>query len=241
MTRDEVLISLFPDGHRITIEAGILLGDAELPAFGPIHVIGVHGGSALGSDEAAQLSRRVLEIAAETSTTPILILLDSGSQRMSRRDEQLGLNEYLAHLAKCLVFADMHGHPTAALLYGHTAAGAFLATALAARVLLATPGAHPEVMDLASMSRVTKLPVDVLQERARSTTVFAPGLDNLARTGAVAQVLDPLRPLAGQLAGIHVSGMPAADTRDVLGRQRCGRSRAADVAARVHELACTPI
>ncbi|MDI9682600.1 biotin-independent malonate decarboxylase subunit gamma, partial [Burkholderia cenocepacia] len=47
------------------------------------------------------------------------------------------------------------------------------------------PGAEPEVMDLPSMSRVTKLPIDVLKEMARSTPVFAPGLDNLVKMGAV--------------------------------------------------------
>ena len=238
MTRDEVLKSLFPHGDRITIEQGILHGVADLPPCGPIHVLGVHGGSALGVDEAARLSRHVLDIAAGTSGAPILILLDSDSQRMSRRDEQLGLNEYLAHLAKCLVFADLCGHPTAALLYGHTAAGAFLATALATRVLLALPGAHQQVMDLASMARVTKLSLEVLEQKARSTAVFAPGLDNLARTGAVSQILDPQRSLAAQLAAVLTAGAAAGDVRDALGSERRGRPRAAAIAARVYDLAC---
>jgi malonate decarboxylase gamma subunit len=81
-------------------------------------------------------------------------------------------------------------------LYGHAAAGAFLATALATRMLLALPGADPEVMDLPSMARVTKLSLDVLREKAQSTAVFAPGLDNLVKTGGVARVLDPGLPLA---------------------------------------------
>ena len=44
---------------------------------------------------------------------------------MSKRDELLGLNEFLAHLAKCLIYADMQGRQTVGLLYGHSAAGAF--------------------------------------------------------------------------------------------------------------------
>ncbi|WP_279609178.1 biotin-independent malonate decarboxylase subunit gamma, partial [Burkholderia cepacia] len=143
---------------------------------------------------------RVLDIVRRGGDTPILVLVDSASQRMSKRDELLGLNECLAHLAKSLMLASLRGHPTIGLLYGGTAAGALIATALATRVLLALHGAEPAVMDLPSISRVTKLPLEVLQEMAKSTAVFAPGLDNLAQTGAVDAVLDPAQPLGAQLA-----------------------------------------
>ena len=168
------------------------------------------------------------------------MLIDSDSQRKSKRDELLGLNEFLAHLAKSLLFADRHGHPTIGLLYGHTAAGAFIATALATRALLALPGAEPAVMDLPSMARVTKLSIEILEEKARSTPVFAPGLDNLAQTGGVASVLDPGRSLAEQLetalyAFAQLPGLK--DVRDQWGKERKGRPKAADIAERVHELA----
>jgi malonate decarboxylase gamma subunit len=53
---------------------------------------------------------------------------------MAKRDELLGLNEFLAHLAKCLIYADILAHHRPAL---GRAAGAFLATALATRALRA--------------------------------------------------------------------------------------------------------
>ena len=162
-------------------------------------VIGVDGRAAVGVEEAAWLSRKVLEALRAGGTDPILVLVDSDSQRMSKRDELLGLSEFLAHLAKCLIYADAQGHPTVGLLYGHTAAGAFIATALATRTLLALPGAEPAVMDLPSMARVTKLPIEVLKDKAKSTPVFAPGLDNMAQSGGVSQVLDPRASLAAQL------------------------------------------
>lgn len=87
-------------------------------------------------------------------------------------------------------------------------------------------------MDLPSMSRVTKLPIDVLKEMARSTAVFAPGLDNLVKMGAVDAVLDPARALDAQLA--EWLGKPA----DRVDRRAArGRPVAADVAARVEALA----
>jgi len=168
---------------------------------------------------------------------PILILVDSDSQRMSKREELLGLNEYLAHLAKAVIHADLQGHATVGLLFGHTAAGAFIATALAARTLVALPGAQPEVMDLPSMARVTKLSIETLQEKAKSTPIFAPGLENLAQTGAVFATWDEKRPLAQQLQGLLDERRAHHDQRAALGKERDGRPKAADIQERVHELA----
>ncbi|SFI10820.1 biotin-independent malonate decarboxylase, gamma subunit [Bradyrhizobium sp. Gha] len=93
------------------------------------------------------------------------------------------LSEYLSHLAKTLLLAEAEGHRTIGLLYGGSAAGAFIVTALATGTLVALPGAHPSVMDLPSMARVTKLPIEVIKAKAEATPVFAPGLDNMVMSG----------------------------------------------------------
>ena len=237
MTLDDILTSLFPRGHDVANDKGVLLGSAPSQSGGGAVVIGVAGRTPLGVDEAIRLSRHVLDAVEQGGKGPILVLVDSDSQRMSKRDELLGLNEYLAHLAKCLIYADMQGRPTVGLLYGHSAAGAFLATALATRILVALPGADPAVMDLPSMSRVTKLSIDVLKEKARSTPVFAPGLNNLAQTGAVLTIWDEKTSLAEQLQTLLESIQDAGDQRDRLGKRRNGRPKAADIAERVHDLA----
>jgi malonate decarboxylase gamma subunit len=237
MTLDDILASLFPEGHDVKHDHGLLLGWGPLRAGGRAVVIGVADRTPVGVDEAIRLSRHVLNAMERGDTGPILVLVDSDSQRMSRRDELLGLNEFLAHLAKCLIYADIHGHPTVGLLYGHSAAGALLATALATRVLVALPGAAPEVMDLPSMSKVTKLSIDVLKEKAKSTPVFAPGLDNLAQTGAVLATWDEKTSLAEQLKALLDHTHNSGDQRDRLGRIRNGRPKAADIAERVHDLA----
>ena len=92
-------------------------------------------------------------------------------------------------------------------------------------------------MDLPSMARVTKLPLDVLEDKARSTPVFAPGLDNLAQTGAVLETWDPALSLAEQLQALLGRLGQAGDRRDVLGLERKGRPKAAEIAARVEALA----
>ena len=238
MGLDDILSSLFPLGHAVTVGSdGLILGPGDVAPGRRAEVVGVAGGLALGVEGALVLAGRILEVLGRPHDGPILVLVDSGSQRMSKRDEMLGLSEVLAHLAKALILADLQGIPTIGLLYGHTAAGAFIATALATRALVALPGAEPEVMDLPSMARVTKLPLSVLEDKARETPVFAPGLGNLAQTGAVLETWDPAASLADQLQDLLERLGPAVDRRDALGRERGGRPKAAEIAARVEALA----
>ena len=236
MTLDDILTSLFPDGHDVKNDGGVLSGSAALRSGGRALVVGVADRAPLGVDEALRLSANVLA-SIESGSGPILVIMDSDSQRMSKRDELLGLNEFLAHLAKSLIYADIHGRPAIGILYGHTAAGAFLATAMATRVLVGIPGATPAVMDLPSMSKVTKLSIAVLEEKAESTPVFAPGLQNLAEMGAVHIIWDVAVPLAEQLEKLLADLPGMQDRRDVLGKKRGGRSKAHDIAERVRALA----
>lgn len=231
MTLAEILASLFPDGHSVSVRDGLVTGSGPFEG-GQIRVVGVDGDTPLGVEGALALSRAVLDAVRAGDRAPILVAVDSDSQRMSRRDELLGLNECLAHLAKALLLADRAGHPTIGLIYGHSAAGAFIATALATRVLAALPGANPSVMDLPSVARVTKLPLDTLQEMAKSTPVFAPGIDNMVATGAVHLVLDPETPLDSQIRDL-IAGLPQGDVRDRLGAERGGRPVARAVAEAV--------
>ena len=232
MTLDDILASLFPNGSRIDTTGAMIAGQAILPDGGPIHVLGITQGQPLGVDEAIVLAGRVIEIVKSGDRTPILFLVDSASQRMSKRDELLGLSEYLSHLAKALLLAEADGHRTVSLLYGGSAAGAFIATALSTGTLVALPGAHPAVMDLPSMARVTKLSIDVLKAKAEATPVFAPGLDNMVMTGGIDVVWDDNTPLAPQLSAV-LQRPKGQDDRGRLGAERGGRRKAAEIADRV--------
>jgi len=233
MTLDDVLKGLFSSGHQVKIsDAGWITGAATRKTGGPISVIGVAKGVALGTAGVLPLAAQVLDVVARGGDTPILVLVDTQGQLMARRDEMRGLNEYLGHLAKCLLLASHLGHRTIGLEYGKAAAGAFLATALATDILIGLPGAEPAVMDLPSISRVTKLPEAELLKLAKTTPVFAPGLDHMVLMGAVAKVWDPAQPLDGQLEDALAAASPV-DVRDVLGAERKGRPMSAQVARRV--------
>jgi malonate decarboxylase gamma subunit len=234
MTLDEVLASLFPSGH--TVErgpAGTLHGTAKVEGQGEVTVVGIAGGTPLGVDGAILLAGHVLATVEAGGRAPIVVLVDTASQNMARRDELLGLNEYLAHLAKSLALAAVHGHRTVSVLFGHAAAGAFIATALPSQSLTALPGAEPSVMDLPSISRVTKLPLEELKELAKSTPIFAPGVEPLFATGAVAETWAADEPLAPRLAALLRQPAATSDLRDRIGRERKGRLLAQQIAERV--------
>ena len=233
MTLDDIVGRLFPYGHDIDIGAtNLVTGFGKRRRGGSVAVVGIANGEPLDARGALALAEHVLAAVACGDKCPILVLIDTQGQLMSRRDEMLGLHEYLSHLAKCLLLASNQGHRTIGLEYGKAAAGAFLATALATDILVALPGAEPVVMDLPSMARITKLPLERLQALSNSTPVFAPGLDHFAQTGAVSETWDPDKPLDEQFETTLDRASPI-DRRDQLGAERKGRVLAASVADRV--------
>ncbi|HTB41101.1 MAG TPA: biotin-independent malonate decarboxylase subunit gamma [Reyranella sp.] len=234
MTLDDVLTSLFPTGHQVQRgPAGTLHGLAKVEGHGKVTVVGIVGGTPLGVDAAILLAGHVLAAVEASDRAPIVFLADTSSQNMARRDELLGLNEYLAHLTKSLALAAAHGHRTVSLLFGHAAAGAFIAAALSSQSLVALPGAAPSVMDIPSISRVTKLPLEQLERLAKSTPIFAPGVAPLFAIGAVTQTWAADQPFAPRLADLLRQPVPTSDLRDQIGLERKGRRLAQTIAARV--------
>jgi malonate decarboxylase gamma subunit len=234
MTLDELLPSLFPSGH--TLErgpSGTLHGAAKVEGQGDVTVVGIVGGTPLGVDNAILLAGHVLAAVEAGGRAPIIVLVDTASQNMARRDELLGLNEYLANLTKSLALATVRGHRTVTILFGHAAAGAFIATALSSQSLVALPGAEPSVMDLPSISRVTKLPLEQLKELAKSTPIFAPGVKPLFAIGAETEIWAADQPFAPRLAALLRQPVAASDLRDQIGLERKGRLLARTIAERV--------
>jgi malonate decarboxylase gamma subunit len=234
MTLDEALDWLFPSGHKVEQgPSGTLHGIAKVDGQGEVTVIGIVGGTPLGVDGAILLAGHVLAAVKAGTRAPIVVLVDTASQNMARRDELLGLNEYLAHLIKSLALATIHGHRTVSLLFGHAAAGAFIAAALSSHSLVALPGAQPSVMDLPSISRVTKQPLEKLKTLAKSSPIFAPGVEPLFAIGAVTETWAANEPLAPRLAALLRQPVANSDLRDLIGLERKGRLLARPIAERV--------
>lgn len=240
MTLADLLHALFPAGHDTRVGAeGILSGTASYADGKTAAVLGVVNQTSLGVDGALALAGHVLRIMRDAPGRPIVVLLDGQSQRMRRRDEMLGLNEFLAHLTKCFTLAARAGHRTVGVIFGRIAAGAFISTGLVQDMLVAVPGGDPVVMDLPSIARVTKLPLERLEALAKDTPVFAPGLPYGLPIGAIAEVWDG-GDLAAHLAEALNKPAGGPDRRDALGLERKGRLKAAEIARRITQEATAP-
>ena len=195
-----------------------------------VTVIGARNKAPIGVELAHRMAGAVLETVREHPGRPIVLLVDTSGQRLSRRDELLGVNGYMAHLAKCLELARRSGHRTLGLVYGEAVSGGFLATSLLADVCYALPEAEIRVMNLPAMARVTKIPLERLQELSKTSAVFAPGVENYHRMGAIRALWD------GDLSA-HLEAALAepeeGDRRRQDGEARGGRTLARAVADRV--------
>ena len=229
MTPRELMEKLFPAGCEWAIENNILFGEGAALS-GAVGVIGACNNTALGAAEILQLSRHFLRIMRDHPGRPILMLADACGQRMALGEELLGLHQYIAHLVKLQSLAQRLGHKVIALVYGNSAAGGFVAFGLCAGRTYALPEGDTSVMALSAISRITKLPVEYLEDLAKTVPVFAPGVDNFLRAGGLDGVWNG--DLNECLEQALKSGQ-GCDCRAEPGARRGGRLLAREVARRI--------
>jgi malonate decarboxylase gamma subunit len=97
----------------------------------------------------------------------------------------LGVNGFMAHLAKRLQLARNMGHRIIGLVCSETVSGGFLASSLLADRCYALPESQVRVMNLPAMSRITKIPLERQEELSKSSPAFAPGVRNFLKIGGV--------------------------------------------------------
>jgi malonate decarboxylase gamma subunit len=149
-----LLDALFPLGHSVQRSADVVHGSAQT-ALGTVTVIGCENRLEVGADHALALAAAVLQSTRTQPSQAIVMLVDTAGQRLSRRDELLGINGYFAHLAAALDLARRRGAKLVTLVYGEAVSGGFLSFGLMADHIHALPAAQIRVMDLRAMARVT--------------------------------------------------------------------------------------
>lgn len=233
MKLTDLLDQLFPQGHQVRVDGDVLQGSATTEA-GEVAVIGTTDHAYIGVEIALVLAGHVLDIVRHHPGQPIVMLVDTHGQRLAHHDELLGINGYLAHLGKCLELARTRGHKLVSLVYSEAVSGGFLAFGLMADEIHALADAQVRVMNLAAMARITKIPLERLEELSKVSPVFAPGVENYLKMGGVHSVWEG--DLARQLvAALRREAGP--DRRRELGSERHGRETAQKVAHRVRESA----
>lgn len=154
-------------------------------------VTGVVNEAQLDNQMSCQIAKFVLDTIAKNPKTNFIIMIDSGGQMTTRHAELIGLNRYLAHIAKIIHFARSNGARFFGLVSGKALGGAFIGTALNCEKIYALDSAEIAVMWLEAMSRVTKIPLEKLQELSKTSAIFAPGAENFVKLGVVEKILAP--------------------------------------------------
>jgi malonate decarboxylase gamma subunit len=221
--------ALFPDGFEIAEEGDFLHGVGRCHGH-EFAVVGTKNHAEVGIELALSMAGAVLDAVRRGTGAPLLFLIDTAGQRLRHRDELLGIQRYIAHLAKSVEVARQHGHRTIGLVYDQALSAGLLPNAMMSDLCAALPEAEIRVMSLPAMARVMRIPEERLRELAQVSPVFAPGADNFVKMGAV----DAL--WRNDLASWLLDALGRADARDrraELGFLRGGRELAHPVAERV--------
>jgi malonate decarboxylase gamma subunit len=229
MMLSELLDRLFLGGHTVHVDNQVLHGTGKT-AVGEVTVIGTTDHAEVGVEHALALAEAVMDSTRHHPERAILMLVDTAGQRLSHRDELLGINGYLGHLVQCLEVARLRGARLVSLIYDEAVSGGFLSFGLMADQIYALADAQVRVMNLQAMARVTKLPLERLQGLSKSSPVFAPGVENYVAMGAVSEIW------TGNLAEHLAKALRASasgDERRRLGQERGGRTLAHEVATKV--------
>jgi malonate decarboxylase gamma subunit len=221
--------SLFLSAHDVKADGDYLYGQGRCGAK-TVSVIGTTRHVEIGVELAFRMAGDLLQIIRRDPGRPILFLIDTIGQRLRRRDELLGLNGYVAHLAKCVELARTGGHRVIGLVYDQALSGGFLATGMMADICAALPDAKIRVMGIPAMARVSRISEDRLRELAASSAVFAPGAENYVLLGGVDSLWSG--DLGERLRGALASSV-AGDERAKVGADRGGRRWARVIADRI--------
>jgi len=237
MSLNDILDSLFPAGHTVAVNNKVITGEATT-ALGTVAVLGTTDAAAIDHAMALALSGFILDTIERHPGRPLVFLVDTSGQALSRSQELLCLNGSLAHLAQCVDLARRQGHASLSLVTANAVSGGFLSFGLMADRAYALADAQVRVMDLRAMSRVTKIAHERLLELAADSPIFAPGAESYVRMGAI-EAIWPV-PSASLLEEALAAerAAPASDQRQSSGVERGGRQLAAGITKTVQNAAC---
>lgn len=238
MSLNDILDRLFPAGHTVAVANQVITGAAQT-AQGPVAVLGTTDAAAIDHAMALALAGFILDTIERHPGRPLVFLVDTSGQALSRSQELLCLNGSLAHLASCVDLARRQGHPSFSLVTANAVSGGFLSFGLMADQAYALADAQVRVMDLRAMARVTKIAHERLVELAASSPIFAPGAESYVRMGGIAAIWPaPTAELLDSALTTARLAAPATDQRMAGGLARDGRRLAAGIAQTIQNAGC---
>jgi malonate decarboxylase gamma subunit len=233
MSLNDILNSLFPAGHSVNVSNHVIMGEATT-AQGRVAVLGTTDAAAIDHSMALALSGFILDTVEKFPGRPLVFLVDTSGQALSRSQELLCLNGSLAHLASCVDLARRQGHRSISLVTANAVSGGYLSFGMMTDRAYALADAQVRVMDLRAMSRVTKIAHERLVELAGHSPIFAPGAESYVRMGGIEALWpEPSAKLLEQALYAETSGTTASDQRMHKALERGGRNLASDIASSV--------
>ena len=234
------------DGRTATI----ISNDAQAmnPRF-PVVYFGV-----IGMEEAYKMATAVYEtIKADADKPveekrPILLIVDTPGNGPGKVEEIIGMNKATGGYQLALAEARKTGHPVVAVVIGRAISGAFLCHGLQADHILALSeeyGTVIHVMPLTSISRITKMDIEKLEEMSKTNPVFASGVNFFYQLGGIEEIIRDTADMH-QIAAKHVELVRAEkaagryrttgpEGRGALGAERKGRVVRPQVIAKMQE------
>ena len=230
--------------------ATVIANDAEEynPRF-PVVFAGV-----IGLEEGYKMAQAVYySLAADQDKPvgqkrPIVLIVDTPGNGPGKVEEIFGMNKATGAYQLALAEARKAGHPIVAIVIGRAISGAFLCHGLQADHILSLSkefGTMIHVMPLTSISRITKLDIEILEELSKENPVFAAGVDFFHRLGGVNEVVEKLDDMRAKIIN-HVQEirtLKAADQQEKLGpwgrgnlgAERGGRKARTNVIAQMRQ------
>src|SRR3984885_10671280 len=168
-------------------------------------------GGEVGLDEGWALAQHVRATIAEANDgarRPIIAIVDVSSQAYGRREELLGIHLACAAAADAYASARLVGHPVIALLVGKAMSGAFLAHGYQANRILAldSPAVLVHAMSKEAAARVTRRPIEALQELGERIVPMAYDVRAFAKLGLLYRLIEGEQaqaPDAGELERVR--------------------------------------
>lgn len=229
------LKQLFPQDLEYQIQGHTLAGWATT-GLGKTRILGTVNAAAMNHEIVIFLAREILTLIEQNERTPVVFIVDTQGQDLSRADELLCLNKTFAHLASCVELLRQKNHVNLAIIFGQAVSGGFLSYGLMANAVYAFQSSQVKVMDLNAMARVTKIPVDTLQNLSQTSAIFAPGVENFYKMGAIREIWENANALDLEQALVHQQQNLTEyqqDSRRLLAQQRDGRILCHDIVEKI--------
>lgn len=124
---------------------------------------------------------------------PIVLIVDTPGNGPGKMEEIAGMNKSTGSYQLALAEARKAGHPIVAMVIGRAISGAFLCHGLQADHILALSknfGTMIHVMPITSISRITKMDIERLEELSHTNPVFAAGVDFFYKLGGVQEIVE---------------------------------------------------